>query len=517
MKNVLMIKVLIVLFVGMNIKSSDPVVATSAVPDKVRSDELVSFLEFIRQGKESKKPFCKICNVIQAEMSTYFGGEIFDESMLSYALEVLRRRYRDQASALEEVLTGESEHLIKCKKAQERKDRAFLIKEEKEYLARGGGSDDSSDIRMKNLYPMLCLIVDIYHYSHDAYGDLFANEIIKSKADCVSIFRYLDAKISEGKAPMAKNPCVDGAPRHAYLVNIILENFPKKTDLCIERAKLEQKLIFEKKETEKEESLKFESLCQQRLIAQKKVLERQKKHEKKLEKDFLRTSFLAWMLPVKARLEKQEELEKLGESVRVSYLKNIWLRWAGSIALKKEKLFEQNILMPNKNHAQLVELVRTQRASFAEVIDLEVPSSVISGSQEQSVNLTLGLLEKLQKESDRRIARIQRRQNRRELKDIACINAKHQQDVVFKKIARDSHQGLREKYFSLWQKIGLQDQAVGAPTPILDWAALPVLGEEESDFGSQLSHGSGLAEQDSSKSISWRHDPYDRVSSKKLL
>lgn len=440
--------------------------------------------------------FCKIYDAIQLGYHPNVAEERFDESMLMYALDVLRRKYRDHADFLDSLLHIEAENLKKSIRAQQRSDRAFLIKEEKEYLAKGGNSQDSHMDRMRKKYPLLYQVVDIYNYCDDVFCDLVKRQVISSRADSVSIFRYLDDKVYKGNGLVVKNPCSPDAPRHAFLVAIILENFPKRTDLDIARARLEQKAFFEKEDMEKKESLEYTSLCEQGANLRKTALDKQRKREKKHERDCLKSNFVSWMVLAKAKLDQRAKSKSLDALVQVSYLKNVWSKWSGAIALKKQEYFEQNVIMPNKNYTKQVDLMRQQRDCLPEDLESEYPVLVVN-HHEQDIGMNESFLIADQKKADNRLAKIQRRQHRRDVKDAVSANIKHQQEVGLKKIGRNVDENILLDYFSSWKKLSLQSQN---SSPVLPVTTL-------------ICQQSSLKVYETSSLVSvegsyWRHDPY---------
>lgn len=460
--------------------------------------EVDKFLTYIKQDEEPEKSFCKICDAILIGFWPNSAREKFDETMLRYSLSVLRRACRNRAHVLENILNLEIENLKKSIKAQERQDRAFLIKEEREYFARGGNPQDSDFVRMKKKYPMLFQIVDIYNYCDDAFLDLAKHKIVKSRTDSVAIFKYLDAQIAkDGSCAKEDKSNSSGAARHDFLVNTILQEFPQEMSFRIEQARFEQKIIFQKREIEKEGVLQYASLCQQEQLLKKRALSKQKKCEKKAQEDFLRVNFLSWMLLAKAKLDQRTKLEKFDESIKESYLKNVWSRWTGAITLKKKRLFEQDVVIPNKNHQKQIALQREERSSLPDSIDSQGCISVLNLQEQQLVNDHQKLLGAFQKKEANRLERIRRRDNQRSLKEAFSSNTKHQHKVVLKKMARDADERLLKNGFSSWEKF-----------TSLQKKASDVMCSSNDKITDSLSKACHADLQVGEPTDFWRHDPY---------
>lgn len=511
-------------FIESTIRVSD-FIATAPKDPKVKlSSELNGFLDFIRLGKDLSEPLPNdLLETISGFVSKFIDekitvsirgcfGKKVDESMLIYSLELLRKKYKGDPSDFDSVLKGECAHLKKFYKAEERGDRAFFINEEKEYLSRGGNPQDSGLEKVKKFYPALSFVLSFYDYCNDACNSLLDEQIITSRADAVSLFKYLDSRVIEGR-PLIQEFCALSLCKHGFLLSLILNNFPKRTDLYMQKAKLERAAFLKMQQTEKEESLGFLSLQKEGLSLEKKFKTWQQRQERKLEKDLLRGSFFSWMNGTKARLENRKELEK--DSLRGNF--SFWMNRAKDRLEERKRLkgelFEQNVIIPNKKHFEYVEGLNRQK--IADESDCCLPKDL---KLEKSVAISESvLLEDFQRKSNNRLARIKRRQDRRSLQEAIYANKKNQQSVTLKKIVQQSNQELLKTGFKRWQKFrssSHEDSSdISASTYKLESARSSGLYKNAETLpdqkGNSWKHNPySLPFASSSESNAWRHNPY---------
>lgn len=487
---------LLILFLGV-----DKIIAAEQKKSGVQD-----FLDFIQSGNEVATIPCQVCEVIKKELCPQSRNEDYDLLLLGFSLTTLQKHYSECKEVLDKKLQDECLRLTRRSRAEQRNDRAALLKEENEYLSKGGSSQDSDAIKIKNMYPLLSQIIDIYNYSYDAYTDLKKYEVIDTVSDFVSICKYLETKTFQPGRSLEKFAFVPNS-RHAYLVRTILEIFPKRTDLLIQQAKITKKVLSEKREYSKMEALEFEALRSKIENSKILFLEKEKKRQKKVEKQFFKNVFLGWMLPVKMRLGQRKLAENMESSTNRLYVKNVWHRWLEGIIMQKQQLFEQTVMEPNQKHFERLELIRNSKDGLKDIFEQESSDAMITvESTKDSVveeNLKnakeLTLLEKRQ-----------RRDYRKSIIAMSDANKKHQQLVCLKKIARQQveldDQEILRNYFSLWKnRYQHQDNSLAEQAAARDPQENLVSLQEPMQVGAQIVT---FRQHNPYRPLVWQHNPY---------
>lgn len=379
---------------------------SSEHPVDSRNDVFKSFLEYVNEYAESVDVCddlpseCKFLDSLPKDMVSPIDGRpaVIYMWLLKYAFYQLRLSYGSDAQSFDSKFRAEVARKEAVRKACRENNLAFLKKEDKEYIRQGGKLDDSPDVKSFRKYRNMTVLGNLYGDYKRMYDSLNAQGIITDPVDFILCLKFMN----QDKFDREELFSLD-SDKVSFCINRIKEVFPVATHQFVVAAREEKKRALE--ELAREQELKRKKGLE---IEQEKRRKIKLANDLKQSSDFrlLKNNFGLWSQAA------QNELHK-----RRSYLAECFFSFVQAIEYKvklRKELFNQQVIMPNTEHANLVQNISEGRTNLFEEKGLDI----IRGKEEQ-FDEVVRFNEQIKQERDTvRFAKTARREKILLMKDV---------------------------------------------------------------------------------------------------
>lgn len=338
-----------------------------------------NFLEFVKNNEKEVKLYNDFVNDYKVledfardmKLAESQGVVVIHKWLLTYAYDQIIALFEGTGQMYKDKFMQEIRLKNRICNAIDRGDSAFLKKHEEDCVKRFAGSVHDPRLRSFKLYKNMVLLGNLYGDYENIYDALRKENIISDPAHFLLFLDFINKDLIT-----LSSLYVDNAEKIKSFCDNIKESFPPHIDgtlVAIQEEKKQQKAKIEQFEQEQK---------QKRLAIQQKKrkdLRRAQDLAKNSDQTHLKNRFCGWMALGQDSLQQKRY-----------HLAQQFFSFVRAIELKiqsRKELFDQQVFLPNSEHARFVNTARERRGKiFNEVNILTVSEQKEHVSETKTLN-----------------------------------------------------------------------------------------------------------------------------------
>lgn len=333
--------------------------------DVVLTDEAQKFLEFVNQYHDQTEITDNFSQKYNFLEKVFIGMiTLHDKKTLSvqpwlfeYAFQAIRES-QSHVQSFDSKFKAEVEYKETIIAALKKNDNAYLIRDRKAYLSRGGKCDDDSTERSCRKFPNMTMLGNLYSDYHIMYQTAKSENVSLEQSDFILFLKYMNR---------------NGLDRD----KIHLDN-SAYIEQCIQLIK--QLNIHEIIKTVQEEKRrKFQEIAQ--LTEQKKRSEQERRaailvierERRKKEKNAIDLACASQETLLRRRFNQWAHEAQINCQQKKDYVTSCFFEFMRAIEHKKKKkreLFEQQVMIPNGKYGEIINTLERNKVALVEEISV---------------------------------------------------------------------------------------------------------------------------------------------------